>query len=280
MASSIWVPVILREWLILEFNVGHGFEKAQDWIKGHPEQFSEDDPSEYSTFKLNRFKLMLIIYNNLDWASWDSEHPTWRVKCNELTTECLEIKISSTLLELYQWVAEDFGRTYEFNVGASKRKIDHIPPTSPPKLKRSRENMKPNSLQSRKGKEKEKLGDLEGGNTIDGDKGPLAMGSDAMGIERLGDRKVKGKDLESDNGMEKRWGIVDTGMHSGGEMETNIGSGKGRAKGKGKAIYSDDGIQQDKDNKKVKKVYIKRRIVEDVGTMAERVSVNTGMCQV
>ena len=32
--SSIWVPTLLWEWLILEFNIGHGFKKAQEWIRG------------------------------------------------------------------------------------------------------------------------------------------------------------------------------------------------------------------------------------------------------
>jgi hypothetical protein len=55
MASSIWVPKLLREWLILEFNVGHGFQNAQDWVREHQGQFSEDEPSEYSTFRSYRF---------------------------------------------------------------------------------------------------------------------------------------------------------------------------------------------------------------------------------
>ena len=48
--SSIWVPTLLREWLIIEFNVGHGFEKAQEWIRKHQDGFSSEEPSEYSTF--------------------------------------------------------------------------------------------------------------------------------------------------------------------------------------------------------------------------------------
>ena len=41
--SLIWVPT-LREWLIIEFNIGHGFEKAQEWIRKHQDGFSDEEP--------------------------------------------------------------------------------------------------------------------------------------------------------------------------------------------------------------------------------------------
>ena len=32
--------------LILEFNIDHGFEKAQEWIRNHQDGFSNEDPLE------------------------------------------------------------------------------------------------------------------------------------------------------------------------------------------------------------------------------------------
>ena len=45
-----WVPMLLQEWLILEFNIGHGFEKAQEWIRNHQDRCSNEEPLECSTF--------------------------------------------------------------------------------------------------------------------------------------------------------------------------------------------------------------------------------------
>ena len=45
-------PYTLHEWMILEFNVGHGFEKAQEWIRNHQDGFSDEESSEYNTFQL------------------------------------------------------------------------------------------------------------------------------------------------------------------------------------------------------------------------------------
>ena len=47
LASPIWVPVVLWEWLILVLNVGHGFDNAQWWIRDHSDDFSNEEPSEY-----------------------------------------------------------------------------------------------------------------------------------------------------------------------------------------------------------------------------------------
>lgn len=43
-ATSIWVPELLREWLVLEFHVGHGSEGAQRWFAAHTDPI---DPAEF-----------------------------------------------------------------------------------------------------------------------------------------------------------------------------------------------------------------------------------------
>ena len=48
--SSIWVPELLREWLILKFKIGHGFNIAQWWLKKNKDNFLEMDPTEFGEF--------------------------------------------------------------------------------------------------------------------------------------------------------------------------------------------------------------------------------------
>lgn len=48
--SPLWVPEPLREWLILEFHVGHGVEDVHHWLAEHPE-LSHTDPTEYGMYK-------------------------------------------------------------------------------------------------------------------------------------------------------------------------------------------------------------------------------------
>lgn len=47
--SSTWVPERLREWLIIEYKVGHGTDGARHWLLKHDAEMSGMDPTEYGT---------------------------------------------------------------------------------------------------------------------------------------------------------------------------------------------------------------------------------------
>ena len=49
--SATWVPKILQEWLILEFNAGHGIN-ASIWWNENREEALTVDPSEFSEYQL------------------------------------------------------------------------------------------------------------------------------------------------------------------------------------------------------------------------------------
>ena len=123
-------------------------------------------------------------------------------------------------------------------MGGSKRKIDDIPPTSPPKPKRSRETLKQNMLQLRKGKGKAIAGGSEG------------LNNDKMGDsdERLLDVEGKIRAKERKTAEVSRKKKTEKGKVKGGEVAIEKGrKGKGGKGKRGEGVEKDkgDGIEWD-----------------------------------
>ena len=56
LATSVWVPAILQEWLLLEYHVGHGYYNVQLWLK-------ENDLTTNNLAELGKFSSFSIRYH-------------------------------------------------------------------------------------------------------------------------------------------------------------------------------------------------------------------------
>ena len=139
-------------------------------------------------------------------------------------------------------------------MGGSKRKIDGISPTSPPKPKRSRETLKQNTLRSRKGKGKAILGGSEGVNddkTGESDEGLL----DVEGKIRAKERKTAEVPRDRKKKTEKRKvkGGEEVAIQKGRKGKGAKGErGKGVEKDKGDCIEREDGREDRREDKEGK----------------------------
>ena len=157
---ATWVPKILQEWLILEFNAGHGVN-ALVWWNGNRDEALTADPSEFSEYQLCVIILVLQPMNS-DWTTWDKSHPDWRIE-DAPPHKGFKI-LDLNLLLIYRWVGEEFGIAFGSEASHSKQKVGDKPPTSP-KVKKSCESMR---VQRGKG-EKEAMASEEDMVSGDGD---------------------------------------------------------------------------------------------------------------
>lgn len=141
-------------------------------------------------------------------------------------------------------------------MGVSKRKIDDTLPISPPKPKRSREDLNINTLGSRKGKEKEVLGKRGG---IERRKDNMEIESD---IEKI---RIKGKETEKGKGKGK------------GKRK---GEGKGEGKGNEMDSFNEESPKNEKAKKKLERGKDKDKAVTDMHTMVGIGSNKPRTCQI
>ena len=61
-ADTNWIPIHLREWLIIEFKVGsHNKESAEQWIRRHRDDISVMDPTEFGMYNLLFYNIYLLF---------------------------------------------------------------------------------------------------------------------------------------------------------------------------------------------------------------------------
>ena len=87
-----------------------------------------------------------------DWTSWDAKRPSWHTQ--DLPLDGGLANSASEIVEIYTWVGEEFGTLIDDGPSRPKRKVEDIPPTTPPKVKKPRESMCVDEGKSGKGKGK------------------------------------------------------------------------------------------------------------------------------
>ena len=95
---------------------------------------------------------------NSDWMSWDAKRPSWYTQ--DMPPDGDLTNPASEIVEIYTWVGEEFGVLIDDGPSRPKHKVEDVPPTTPPKAKKSRESMWAGDGKSGKGKGKERE-DLE-----------------------------------------------------------------------------------------------------------------------
>lgn len=61
-ADTNWIPIHLREWLIIEFKVrSHNKESAEQWIRRHRDNISVMDPTEFGMYNLLFYNIYLLF---------------------------------------------------------------------------------------------------------------------------------------------------------------------------------------------------------------------------
>ena len=83
---------------------------------------------------------MILLLNHSDWKSWDSKHPTWRIQ--DMPPDAGLTFSNLELIEMYRWVAEAFGMTFDVGSSRPKCKVDDLSPTTTPEAKKSRESIR------------------------------------------------------------------------------------------------------------------------------------------
>ena len=91
---------------------------------------------------------------NSDWMSWDAKCPSWCTQ--DLPPNGGLANSASEIVEIYTWVGEEFGTLIDDGPSRPKHKVEDVPPTTPPKVKKSRELMWVDEGKSGKGKGKER----------------------------------------------------------------------------------------------------------------------------
>ena len=126
---------------------------------------------------------------NSDWTSWDVKRPSWHTQ--DMPPDGDLTNSASKIIEIYTWVGEKFSVLIDDGPSHPKCKVEDVPPTTPPKVKKSRELMQVDDRKSGKEKGKGKGKGKEREDLVEDSL--IEEGIEEVDVDILKGRRGKGK---------------------------------------------------------------------------------------